>query len=365
MTPSRAHWMLAPARGAAPFGARLESVGVKLPERRLGTGELMASLRHHAAIDLEGLTGIRERRVCSEGEDSFTLAVDAARDCLARSRHRAADLDVVICSSITRYVGGLSYRCEPPLSLSIKEALGAHAAASFDLSNACAGMLTGVFLLSDLVRRGAIRRGLVVSGEFISNLGTNAARDVRSVLSLQLASLTLGDAGAAVIVDRAAPDQPGILAAGMTTIAEHSRLCVGLPAPHRPGARMFTEAREIHKVAMEDAPPLVEEALADAGLRLSEIDWMIPHQTSARAIRAGERTLGERFGGGPAHMVVNVEDFGNTSSTTHFVALHRLLSEGRIRPGERVLLLALASGLEIGVVLFVMDELAETHARAN
>jgi 3-oxoacyl-[acyl-carrier-protein] synthase-3 len=354
------------AVGGAGHVARFDSIGLKLPERRLTTRELMASTRHRTHIDLERLTGIHERRVCTEGEDSLTLAIDAARDCLARSRHTAGDLELIICASITRYVGGMTHRFEPPLALSIKEAIGASRATGFDLSNACAGMLTGVLLLNDFIRRGAIRCGMVVSGEFISGLGTNAAQDIRSIYSKQLASLTLGDAGAAAIVERAPEGADGGIAlAAFTTISEHSRLCLGLPAPHSPGARMFTKARTIHRVAMQDAPPLLEELLAGSGLRLGDIDWVIPHQTSARAIRAGERELAERFGERPKHMVVNVEDRGNTASTTHFVALHRYLDEGRFARGDKVMLLALASGLEIGVVLFVMDELVETHGRPH
>lgn len=361
-------WMLVEQRpgSAGDHVARFESIGLKLPERRLTTDELMASTRHRTNIDLERLTGIHERRVCSEGEDSLTLAVDAARDCLSRSRHAPTDLDMVVCTSITRYVGATMHRFEPPLSLSIKEAIGAHGAVSFDLSNACAGMLTGVFLLNDFIRRGVIRRGMVVSGEFISGLGTNAAHDIRGIYSKQLASLTLGDAGAAVLVERAPEGSDGgIGLAAFTTISEHSRLCIGSPAPHAPGARMFTKARAIHRVAMEDAPPLLEQILAESGLRLGDIDWVIPHQTSARAILAGERELAAHFGERPRHMVVNVEDRGNTASTTHFVALHRYLSEGRFARGDKVLLLALASGLEIGVVLLVMDELVETHGRTH
>jgi 3-oxoacyl-[acyl-carrier-protein] synthase-3 len=350
---------------AAHHTARFDSIGLKLPERRLTTRALMESTRHHTTIDLERLTGIRERRVCSEGEDSLTLAVDAARDCLSRSRHAPADLEMLICASITRYVDGPSYRFEPPLSLSIKEAIGAPDAISLDLSNACAGMLTGVFLLNDFVRRGVIRCGMVVSGEFISLLGSNAANDIRSLFSRQLASLTLGDAGAAVIVERAPDGQPGIALAGFTTISEHSRLCFGLPAPHSPGARMFTKARTIQKVAIQDAPPLLDAVLDRTGLRLADIDWLIPHQTSARAIKAGERELEARFGEGPKHVVVNVEDYGNTSSTTHFVALHRYLTEGRFQRGDKVMLLSLASGLEVGVVLLVMDDLVESHGRAH
>jgi 3-oxoacyl-[acyl-carrier-protein] synthase-3 len=359
-------WMLSePRTGTDGFTARFESIGRKLPERRLTTKELMASTRHPTSIDLERLTGIHERRVCSKGEDSLTLATDAARDCLARSRHPASELEMVISASITRHDGEAIHRFEPPLSLSIKEAIGAHRAINFDISNACAGMLTGVFLLHDFIRRGVIRCGMVVSGEHITGLGTNAARSIRTILSPQLASLTLGDAGAAVIVERSESGQPGILRTGFTTLAAHSRLCVGLPAAHAPGAKMFTRARKIHEVAMTDGPPLIEQMLDDAGLHLGEIDWMIPHQTSVRAIRSGEKVLAEQLGERPKHVVVTVDEYGNTASTTLFLALHKNLSEHTLQRGDKVLLLSVASGLEVGIVVFVVDELEQTHDHAH
>jgi 3-oxoacyl-[acyl-carrier-protein] synthase-3 len=355
-------WMLSEsARDDVPFRARFESVGASLPEQRVTTRELMASTRHHTKIDLERLTGIREHRMCGPDDTSLSLAVDAARDCLARSQYEADDLDVVISASITRYVDGTTHRFEPPLSLSIKQAIGAPDALSFDISNACAGMLTGVFVLNDMIRRGVIRRGMVVSGERITGLGTNAARNIRSILSLQLASLTLGDAGAAVIVDRAPRAHTGIMLAGFTTLADHSRLCLGLPAWHRPGALMFTRARKIHEVAMREGPPLIEEILALGGVHLGEIDWFIPHQTSVRAIRSGEEVLSKYTGEHPKHVIVTVDEYGNTASTTLFLALHRYLSEHRMHAGDKVLLLSVASGLEVGVVLFTIDELETTH----
>jgi 3-oxoacyl-[acyl-carrier-protein] synthase-3 len=353
------------ARDDVPFRARFESIGASLPEHRVTTQELMAGTRHRTRIDLERLTGIREHRACGPNESSLSLAVAAARDCLSHSRYTGADLDIVVNASITRYVDGTTHRFEPPLSLSVKQAIGAHRAMAFDLSNACAGMLTGVFLLADMVRRGAIERGMVVSGERITGLGENAARDIRSILSLQLASLTLGDAGAAVIVERAPPDHAGILLSGFTTLAEHSRLCLGLPAWHQPGARMFTRARKIHEVAMSEGPPLIEEVLALAGVRLGDIDWFIPHQTSVRALRAGERVLAERTGEHPRHMIITVDEYGNTASTTLFLALHRYLAEHQIHAGDKVLLLSVASGLEVGVVLFVVDEMEDRHGHPH
>jgi 3-oxoacyl-[acyl-carrier-protein] synthase-3 len=341
--------------------ARFESLGLALPEKRLTTAELMQSTAHHTDIDLERLTGIRERRVCSDGEDSFTLAVAAANDCLARSKYRPEDLQMLVTCSISKNKGGLRHRLEPPLSLAIKEAIGASRARSFDLSNACAGTLTGVFVLNDFIRRGAIDRGMVVSGEYISNLGANAAKEIRSILSPQLASLTLGDAGIAAIVERAKEGARGIRVIAFTTLSEHSRLCVGVPAKAGPGAAMYTKARTIHKVAMEDAPVLVADVLAELDLRLSDIDYAIPHQTSKRAIEKGAKELAERLGVEPKHFVENVTERGNTASTTHFVALYEYLRKGRFEKGDEILLISIASGLEVGLLVFEMDELVERY----
>src|SRR6516164_403592 len=192
------HWLTLQSAGTGgTWGCRIESVGVKLPAGRLTTRELMSRTSHHTRIQLERLTGIHERHVVGPGENSFTLAAGAARDCLSHSQHQASDIDMLISTSITRSKGPSSQSFEPPLSLHVKQAIGATQAVNFDLSNACAGMLTGVFILQDLVARGEINCGMVVSGEYISHLSWNAARQIRSLFSKQLASLTLGDAGAA------------------------------------------------------------------------------------------------------------------------------------------------------------------------
>ena len=358
------HRMLYEGGRSAPHPAhtsRFESLGLCLPEKRLTTSDLMASTRHETNIDLERLTGIRERRVCSEGEDSLTLAIAAARDCLAHSTYRADDLEMLVSCSISKNTGGIRHRLEPPLSLFVKEAIGASKAKSFDVSNACSGMLTGVFLLNDFIRRGAIRCGMVVSGENISPLGTNAAKRIRTILSSELASLTLGDAGVAAIVARAPEGARGIRVIAFTTLSEYSRLCVGVPATAGPGAAMFTKARTIHKVAFEEAPPLLADVLDQCGLRYGDIDYAIPHQTSKRAIEGGARVLAARLGVRPRHFVENVTERGNTASTTHFVALYEYLQNRRFSRGEVIALISVASGLEIGVLVFEMDELVDRY----
>jgi 3-oxoacyl-[acyl-carrier-protein] synthase-3 len=206
---------------------------------------------------------------------------------------------------------------------------------------------------------------MVVSGESISNLGDTAAEEIRSILSKQLASLTVGDAGAAVIVERAEPEQSTIELAGFTTLSEHSRLCIGMPSRVRPGAMMLTDARAIHRAAIDDAPGLLAEVIERTGIDFRDIDWVIPHQTSARAIEKGTREISERLGVTLKNVVENVAYNGNTASTTHFVALRQYLEQRRFRESDRILLIAFASGLEVGVTLFTVGDLVGRYGRAD
>jgi 3-oxoacyl-[acyl-carrier-protein] synthase-3 len=361
------HWLLvegAPVDAPAPHRVRLESAGRRLPSTVLTTSELMASTRHRTRIDLERLTGIHERRVSVGKESSLTLAVGAANDCLRRSSHAATDLDVLVSCSITKSRDDVEQWLEPSMSSAVADAIGARDAITFDVSNACAGMLTGVFLLHNWIRQGIVQTGMIVSGENISHLGHNAAQHVRSILSRELASLTLGDAGAALVLERAPDAAAGIDLVGFTTVAGHSRLCLAHPARHEPGARMFTDSRGIHRAAIGMTAGLLDEALTAAGLEMAGIDCVIPHQTSARAIRQGMAEVTAELGAAPRHeAVVTVDRYGNTASTTHTVALVEELRAGRLHAGDRIALVALASGIEIGVVLLTLDE--ETVARCG
>lgn len=347
--------------------ARLESVGLELPERTLSTEELMAIGEYPLEIDVERITGVGRRRVCEGEEDAYSLAISAARDCLARSRHVAEDLDLVISCSISRIRSDLAFQFEPPLSLAVKNAIGARRAKHFDIGNACAGMFTGLKVAQDFIARGACRRALVVSGEFVSNIGVSAARDMRSIRSAQMASLTVGDAGAAVLVEAGEGREPHLARVEvleLVTLSHWDRLCIGKPREKGRGVAMHTDAKAIHEAAIEQIVPVIQTALERAELGIDDIDRVVPHQTTRASLRVGSRSIGRALGIRELPQVADlVEQYGNTASTTHFLVLHQLLRSGELRSGERVMLLGMASGLVLGVVILQVGDLAEWHGR--
>ncbi|MFW3146604.1 MAG: 3-oxoacyl-ACP synthase III family protein [Thermoplasmatota archaeon] len=351
-----------PAAKAKGYHTRFESLGAKVPSRNITTKELMDSLKHRVKLDLEAVTGITGRRKCEGDEDSLTLAIGAARDCLEHSRYSPEDLEIIINCSISRTKDG-SMLFEPPLSPYVKDAVGAKKARAIDISNACAGMFTGVYLLENMIRRGIVKNGMVVSGEHITPISDSAVRFVRTIASKQMASLTVGDAGAAVIMEKTR--KKGLSLSGFTTFAKYSDLCIGKACKRDPGAYMEANARKIHRVAKEVSPPILENALADFQLSLAQYDHLIPHQTSERSIRSGMRQMKKIFGEEPKNLIINLKNYGNTASTTHFLALYKNMMDGVIKKGERVLLVSHASGLVMAVMSFMMDELVDTYGSAN
>ncbi len=332
---------------------RFESIGTYLPEKVLSTKELMArgEADFFKLVDLEEITGIENRHVRSECEDSFTLAMDAAKDCLRHSKYEARDLDIIIYGGITQMKGSAKqFLYEPAMSLYIKNKLGAESAMNIDISNGCAGMLNGVYILDAMIKSGTVRNGMVVSGECITSAAEAAIKEIDNVFDEQFASLTLGDAGAAVILDGTPDDGEGIEFTYFLTAAEHAELCIALPSEQGNGIVMYTKAKEIHDAAIEMFAPILDEALSRNGKDIDDIDYCLAHQTSTRALASAGKKMHRHFNR-EVDLLVNVPQYGNTASTTHFVAMHRYLKNNTIKKGTRILLAAQASGLVLGCVL--------------
>ena len=160
------------------------------------------------------------------------------------SRYAAEDLDAIVCTSISKHHRPDEFSFEPATAVLVRRAIGAKKALVFDVVNACAGLLNGIWVLQGLIRSGAIRCGMVVSGEQNMPLAWTATREVRHSLDRQLAALTLGDCGAAVIVDASPDETHGFHWLDLVTGARHDHYCYSKPSsrgsgrhPHHEGAR--------------------------------------------------------------------------------------------------------------------------------
>lgn len=346
-------------------GCRIESIGVKLPDKKVSSLEITSQLKLSKPIKLELLTGIYNRRVCNHKEDSLTLATEAVNDCLNHSQYKNEDIEMIISCSISKYINGLNHYYEPPLSLLIKDRIGNKNAINFDISNACAGMITGLHIARNFISLGRVKNCLVVSGEYITSLCKNAILNIDNSRNGELASLTVGDAGAAIILSATNKLDDYISVSDIVTLSRYSNLCTGYQSIKQPGGIMNTKMKEIHDVSIENAPALIEKALKKAGLKMSQIDHLIPHQTAKHSIQLGSICFEKYFGEKPADVILNLTDTGNTASTTHFTTLYKCLNEKRFLKGERIMLLSFASGLVIGVVIFRIKDIIDSYGNNN
>jgi 3-oxoacyl-[acyl-carrier-protein] synthase III len=346
-------------------GSKIESIGVELPETSVTTAEIVGRLKVRKPLKLELLTGISRRRVCGPHEDTLTLAVSAAKDCLSHSEYEAREIEMIISCSISKYVNGLKHYYEPSISNLIKQSLGCPNALNFDVSNACAGMITGVHIANNFISRGVVKNCMVVSGEYITSISNNAVLNISSMKHDELASLTVGDAGAAVILTATNKTNESFWVSELVSLSQYSDLCIGNQSSRHPGGVMKTSMKKIHEVSIQNAPPIIKCAFEKAGLRMSQIDFLIPHQTSKLSIQSGAKYFARFFGEEPGEVVINLQDTGNTASTTHFTTLYKYLMENRLKEGDKIMMLSFASGLVIGFIVFSVYDLVKRYGYHN
>jgi len=340
---------------------RIESLGAYLPEKVLTMEELLASCRRRPPWDLERITGIRERRV-AVGEYAVDLAVQAARRALALSRYRASDLDVVVCASISKHHREDEFHYEPATAGRVAREIGAGSARVFDVVNACAGMLTGIYVLQGLIRAGEARCGMVVSGEHNMPLARTATRELRHRFDGQMAALTLGDGGAAIIIDASPDPSSGFHQLDLVTGARHDHYCYSRPSRRGPGGILITKARSFQITGNKHFPAYFKEILDRSGWTLDDLDHIIPHQVSARAVANGVKAVARYYGCLlPPCTRVSADLYANTTTTSHFLALHRFILDGTVASGDNVLLVSGASGIVIAHATYTFDDLPERY----
>lgn len=345
-------------------GIRIESLAVYLPPRRVSTSEVVGRCRTEIKFPLEQLTGIRSRPVAGDGEYSIDLAAKAVSSCLAESRYAPDEIDLLICCSISRCDGPDSrFSFEPSTSSRIKGRYAFRNAVAFDISNACAGVLTAVAIANAFIKSGSARTAMIVSGEYITHLTLTAQKEIDSFLDPRMACLTLGDAGAALIVERSPVPEIGFQFIDLHTRAEYSSLCVAKATEHaHGGAIMYTDSIRLSAAAIRHAASHAIHGLRDSGWVPSEIEHLIMHQTSKMTLNDAASEINRILGGPVCHdgnVVCNLAERGNTATTSHLVALVDLMRDGTIKSGQKVMLSSTGSGLTIGTALYRFDDLPD------
>jgi 3-oxoacyl-[acyl-carrier-protein] synthase III len=345
--------------------ARIESLGVYLPPKIMTTEELLGHCRKRPRLDFERITGIHERRV-AEGERAVDLAIKAARRALSMSRYAAEDLELLICASISKHHRDDEFTFEPATAVLVRKAIGARRAICFDVVNACAGMFNAVYVVQNFLRAGAIKCGMVVSGEQNMPLAWSATREIRHSFDQQLAALTLGDCGAATILDGTEDTRHGFHYLELVTGAKHYHYCHSRPSSKGPGGVLITKAIGLQRRGAEHFPYYFKEAVHASGWTMSDLNHVIPHQVSVRAIHRGVKEV-SRFMGCklPRYFLCCADKYGNTTTTSHFLALHEFMLRGDIRPGHNILFVSGASGIVITHATYTMDDLPNRYRSAN
>ncbi|NLG49940.1 MAG: ketoacyl-ACP synthase III [Chloroflexi bacterium] len=280
-------------------------------------------------------TGIKERHIAIGDETTCTMAAQAARDALAVAGLTPQDLDLIIVSAST------PDRQLPGAAFVVQGLLGADNAAAFDLRSGCSGFLYSLSTASQFIRNGVYRRALVVGAEVVSrNLNWGDRRTC----------CLFGDGAGAVVLE-ASENPGGLLYTGLGAQGkDFEALTVKSGGSQYPMCPVTVE-RHWHTVELDGQRTASfairtllrrsNEAVTNAGLTWDDIELFIPHQANVRLIEATSQKLGV-----PAERTfVNVDRYANMSTASLAVALAEAAEQGRIKPGDHVLLVAFGAGL--------------------
>ncbi|MCA9646740.1 MAG: ketoacyl-ACP synthase III [Polyangiaceae bacterium] len=281
-------------------------------------------------------TGIGERRMAAEGEAASDMALEAAKRALDMAGVKAEELDMII-------VGTISPDMPLPACAAFLQAkLGARSIPSFDVAAACAGFLYALSIGDQYIRTGMVKRVLVVGVELLTRV-LNWEDRTTCVL--------FGDGAGAAVLAPAEGGPAGVLSTQLYTDASLAEsLCIPAGGSKEPLTPELIEKRrdkvhmigqDIFKVAVKNLSSASKSALEVAGLELDQVDWVVPHQANLRIINQVSQRLKipmDRF-------VLNIERYGNTSSASIPIALDEAVRDGRIQPGQTVLMCALGAGI--------------------
>ena len=318
----------------------LIGTGSALPVRRVSNAELAAQVDTSDEWIVER-TGIRFRHIAGADETTATLARDAAIAAIEAAGVTAQDIDLIVLATAT------PDNTFPATATKVQAMLGIADCVAFDVAAVCSGFLYAVQVADSMIRAGAHRRALVIGAETFSRILDWEDRTT---------CMLFGDgAGAIVLEARDTADDPadgaarGILATRLHADGRHNDLLYVDGGPSTTGTvgKLRMKGREVFRHAVVNLAAVMEEALTAAGLATDAVDWVVPHQANARILDATARKLSL-----PADKVVmTVDRHANTSAASVPLALDTAVRDGRIIPGQIIVLEAMGGGFTWGAAV--------------
>ena len=317
---------------------RITGTGSHLPPRRLSNAELAAELATRGVETSDDWivdrTGIRARHFAAPGVEASDMAFEAATEALAAAGRRPDEIDLIIVATSTPDMVFPSTACI------VQRKLGIVGCPAFDVQAVCSGFVYALTVADAMIRTGAARRALVIGAEIFSRI---LDFDDRTTCVL------FGDGAGAVVLEASA--EAGLLATELHADGRHvGILCVpgtvsGGKVLGDPLLKMDGQA--VFKLAVGVLEDVARSVLAKAGREAADIDWLIPHQANIRIMQSTARKLKLA----PEKLIVTVDQHGNTSAASIPLALDVAVRDGRIRPGDTVMLEGVGGGFTWGAVL--------------
>ena len=313
----------------------LIGTGSALPKRAVSNAELAETVETSDEW-IVARTGIRNRHLAGEGETTGTLAIDAARSALAAAGLEGKDIGLIVLATAT------PDQTFPATATAVQHAIGANGGIAFDVAAVCSGFLYALAVADAMLRTGMAKRALVIGAETMSRILDWEDRTT---------CVLFGDGAGAVVLEAqdVAEDGPGILATRLHADGEHSGLLYVDGGPSSTGTvgHLRMKGPEVFRHAVVNLASVLSEVLAEAGLTPADIDWVVPHQANQRILDATARKLGLP----PEKVVVTVDRHANTSAASVPLALDTAVRDGRIKPGDLLVLEAMGGGFTWGACL--------------
>ncbi|MGI9304395.1 MAG: beta-ketoacyl-ACP synthase III [Gammaproteobacteria bacterium] len=316
--------------------SRITGTGSYLPEKVLTNHDLERMVETSDQW-ITSRTGIKKRHIAVDGETSCDLAEYAAREALAMARRRPQDVDLIVLATTT------PEKIFPSTACLLQKRLDVHGSPAFDIQAVCSGFVYALDVADRFVRTGGACCALVVGSETFSRILDWSDRNT---------CVLFGDGAGAVLLE--ASEKPGILSTHLHADGQFEDL-LHVPYGARDNYRKFAnreafvemEGSEVFKMAVRSMGRVVDETLEANDMAKSDIDWLIPHQANIRIIQATARKLKMSMD----HVVVTVDQHGNTSAASIPLALDVAVRDGRVKPGEVLLMEAFGGGFTWGAAL--------------